>query len=130
MTRLNARRMVSVRWRAHPMVPKPVDVEIAVASHGSKSSDAAARFRRSGPTAMRGFREIALHSTRFSWGDRLFDARSRSSRARLVGRISNLSGASRNARSGSLFCHSQNSAGRCCCQVWLSALALSESNSC
>ena len=69
MTRLNARRMVSVRWRAHPMVPKPVDVEIAVASHGSKSSDAAARFRRSGPTAMRGFREIALHSTRFSWGD-------------------------------------------------------------
>ena len=31
MTRLNARRMVSVRWRAHPMVPKPVDVEVAVA---------------------------------------------------------------------------------------------------
>ena len=57
-------------------------------------------------------------------------ARSRSSRARLVGRISNLSGAIRNARSGSLFCHSQNSAGRCSCQVWLSALALSESNSC
>ena len=79
---------------------------------------------------MRGFREIALHRTRFSGWHAVRRARSRSSRARLVGRISNLSGAIRNARSGSLFCHSQNSAGRCCCQVWLSALALSESNSC